>query len=78
MVSTTRRGATRHSSASPAAQSSQWCTVRMASATSAAPDGNGSAEPLARTAGAAPAARWPTMTLDGSTATTARPGPTGS
>ena len=72
MVRTTRRGATRHSSARPAAQSSQWCTVRMAIATSAQPDGSGSAEPLARTAGAAPAGRWPTMTLDGSTATTAR------
>ena len=35
MVRTTRRGATRHSSARPAAQSSQWCRVRMASATSA-------------------------------------------
>ena len=32
--------------------------------------GNGRAEALARTAGAAPAGRWPTMTLEGSTATT--------
>ena len=55
---TTRRGATRHISARPAAQSSQWCTVRMAMATSAQPEGSGSAEPLARTAGAAPAGRW--------------------
>ena len=72
MVNTIRRGATRHNSASPAVQSSQWCIVRMAIATSAEPDRRGSAEPLARTAGAAPARRCDTMTLDGSTATTIR------
>ena len=41
-------------------------------ATSAQREGSGSAAALARTAGAAPAGRWLTMTSDGSTATTAR------
>ena len=72
MLKTMRRGAIRHSSANPAAQSSQWCTVRMARATSARPAGSGSAEPPARTAGPAPGGRCPIMTPEGSTATTAR------
>ena len=37
-----------------------------------APEGSGRAEALARTTGAAPAGRWPTITPDGSTATTAQ------
>jgi len=45
----------------------------MASTMSAQPDRTGSAEALARTAGAAPAGRWLTITVEGSTATTSRP-----
>jgi hypothetical protein len=37
-----------------------------------APSPNGSASAAARTAGAAPAGRWASMTGDGSTATTGR------
>ncbi len=74
MPRTRRRGATRHISAKPAAQSSQWCTVRMAMATSAQAEGSGRADPLARTAGPEPWARWLIITLEGSTARTDRPG----
>ena len=60
----------RLSSARPDAQSSQWWTVRIASATSASPERRGSADALARTTGAAPAGRWAIMTVEGSIAST--------
>ena len=43
-------------------------------AASKAPSGNGSFSATARTAGAVPPGRWASMTTDGSTATTRRPG----
>ena len=45
----------------------------MAMTTSAHPARTGSAAALARTAGALPSGRWDSITVEGSTATTARP-----
>ena len=71
---TTRSRATRRSSAQPARQSLQWCSVMIAIAASKLASAKGSASALACTAGAAPGGRWAIITADGSTAVTSRSG----
>ena len=70
MSTTTRRRATRSSSASPAAGSSQWCTVSSARAASAEPSASGNASARPSIAAGTSGGRWSRMTADGSTAIT--------